>query len=455
MVYLLMPGWVGSETVVPALLGLLLTLFFMRRYLKKLRVIEESARHAAEQGAMFSEGPQAQHPLIDESRCIGCGTCSTACPEGDVLGIIGGKAAIVKPYKCIGHGFCAEACPVGAITMTTASPRVNSQLPRLTPEYETNLPNLFIIGELGGLALIKNAVTQGRQVIDVVFERLQQRDLSRHPDAYDVVIVGAGPAGISASLRAIEQNLNYLTLEEGEIGGTVARYPRQKLVMTSPVDFPIYGRFNRVELSKEELVAFWSKVMHRADFKARTGEKVLGISLQEDGRYCVTSSKSSYKARSVILALGKSGTPTKLEVPGENLPKVMYRLIEVDHYRDSDILVVGGGDSAVEAAMGLAAKGNRVTISYRKTNFNRIKERNAQRIAEFLANGKLNALCNSRVLEIRHSSVLLEQEGTISEIPNHYVWIFAGGTPPYDFLKEIGVSIGTPEAVQPLSALTP
>ena len=430
------------ETIVPTLLAVLLTLLFVRGYVKRRRADEQKAKIAAEQGALYSHGPQAQHPQIDESQCIGCGSCINVCPEGDVLGMLGGKASIVKGYKCIGHGLCADACPVGAIKMTMANPKVNANLPQLSPEYETTVPNLFVIGELGGLALIKNAVNQGREVIDVIANRLSAERASARATFYDVVIVGAGPAGISASLRAIENKLDYLTIEESEIGGTVARYPRQKMVMTSPVEFPIYGKFKKMELSKEELLELWAKVMQRADFKARIGEKVTEVARTGGGQFLVSTSKATYATKAVVLALGKSGTPRKLGVKGEELPKVMYRLIEADHYRNKEILVVGGGDSAVEAAMGLGLNGNNVTLSYRQASFSRIKERNAQRIAECMRTGKVNVLFNSQVLEVKQGTVVLECDGTAREIPNQYVWVFAGGTPPYDFLRQIGVGFG-------------
>jgi thioredoxin reductase (NADPH) len=260
---------------------------------------------------------------------------------------------------------------------------------------------------------------------------------------YDVLIVGAGPAGISASLRAIEKKLNYVTLDEGEMGGTVAKYPRQKLVLTSPVEFPMYGKFKKTELSKEELLAFWSQVLQRVDFKYKKGEKVDHIERAPDGIFTVTTATGAYRARSVILAIGKGGSPRKLGAKGEELPKVMYRLIEADHYVHKKILVVGGGDSAVEAAMGLAHQvGNTVTLSYRQGAFTRIKARNAQRLEEFTRKGKLKVIFNSKVVEITPDTVMLDVNGASQRFPNDYVWVFAGGDPPTAFLKRIGIGFG-------------
>lgn len=418
--------------------------FFVWRYLAGLKKHDARARESAEKGKLRSDGPQAQHPQIDVTNCIGCAACTSVCPEGDVLAMIGGKAAIVNGYKCIGHSLCADACPVGAITMVLAKPGMGADMPFLTPEYETSVPNLFIAGELGGLALIKNAIAQGRDCIDRIASRTTTAaEKTSSAGTYDVLIVGAGPAGISASLRAIERKLNYITIESEEIGGTVAKYPRQKLVMTSPVDFPIYGKFKKTELSKEELIVFWNKVLQRVDFNCRTGERVEDIKTETDGTFTVSTGKASYRSRAVILALGRTGTPRKLGIKGEDLPKIMYRLIEADHYVNKKILIVGGGDSAVEAAMGLAHQvGNQVTLSYRKETLTRIKERNSKRLAEFIRDKKLNVLFNSAPAEFKPASVLLDVGGSQQEIPNDFVWIFAGGEPPTAFLKKIGVAFG-------------
>jgi thioredoxin reductase (NADPH) len=420
-------------------------LFFLLTHLRSLKKRDEKARIAAEKGKFRSGGPHAQHPQIDANYCIGCAACTTVCPEGDVLAMLGGKAVIVNGYKCIGHSLCAEACPVGAITMVMADPSVSADIPHLTSEHEATIKNLFIVGELSGLALIKNAVNQGRNCIDTIASRVAMLGGSRPAsDIYDVLIVGAGPAGISASLRAIEKKLNYVTLDEGELGGTVAKYPRQKLVMTSPVEFPMYGKFKKTELSKEDLLAFWNQVLQRVDFKFRKGEKVENIRKGDDGIFTVHTSKNQYRARNVVLALGKAGSPRKLGVKGEDLPKVMYRLIEADHYVHKKILVVGGGDSALEAAIGLASQvGNTVTLSYRQGAFTRIKERNAQRLDEYVRKGKLRVIFDSNPVEFTNELAILDVNGATQRIPNDFVWIFAGGEPPTAFLKKVGVGFGS------------
>ncbi len=416
---------------------------------------EKRAREAAAHGEIFSDGPRGQHPHIDVSNCIGCQGCTKVCPEGGVLGMVGGKAAVVKPHNCIGHGLCAEACPVGAITLVTATPGVSATLPYLTSEYETNLENLFIAGELGGLALIKNAVRQGREVIDTIAERVGANASNRQPGVHDVIIVGAGPAGISASLRAIERKLNYLTLERETLGGTVSKYPRQKLVMTSPIEFPLSISLNKMQLSKENLLAFWKTITDRHDFRVQTHEAVERIAPQDDGTFLVVTPKGEYLSRAVVLALGRTGTPKKLGVKGEDLPKVMYRLLEADHYLNKDVLIVGGGDSAVEAAIGLSLqKGNRVVLSYRKSAFSRIKERNSHRIHEAMRSGKLRVIFKSVPVEFTETSVILDVNGECQEIPNDFTWIYAGGVAPDEFLKQIGIQFGaqdvTFEAVREL-----
>jgi thioredoxin reductase (NADPH) len=433
------------ETVLVYAIFVLLLVIPIARQLRRTRRKEAAALAAARRGGHSSGGPRAQHPRIDLSHCIGCGACTDVCPEGDVLGLIGGKAAIVHPGKCIGHGLCAEACPVGAIEIVMASPSVGADLPRLTAEQETNVPNLFIVGELGGLALIKNAVNQGRDCVDTIAARLRAGGGSRRgPDLVDVCIVGAGPGGISASLRAVERKLTYVTLEQDELGGTVAKYPRQKLVMTSPVEFPLHGKLRKLELSKEELMGFWTKAVRESGLRVNANERVENIQRAPDGTFTIVTIRNRYAARAVILALGRRGTPRKLGIPGEELPKVMYSLLDAEAYRDSRILVVGGGDSAAEAALGLAyQRGNKVTLAYRGEAFHRLKDRNARRLQEAASAGRLTLLLESQPVEILPHRVALTVAGRRHDLDNDYVWIFAGGTSPTAFLERIGVQVGT------------
>ena len=444
-----------SDTLLTYAITLVIIAVPLIIYISRMRIKQARIKHAAEHGSLFSEGPRAQHPHIDISKCIGCASCVRVCPEGNVLGVIGGKASIINGYKCVGHALCADACPVEAITMLGSDPSMSADLPFLSGDHETNIPNLFIAGELGGLALIKNAVNDGRDCIDIIKKRMDTVAAEQSgPEVYDVCIVGAGPAGISASLRAIENKLRYITLEQNEIGGTVSKFPRQKLVMTSPVEFPLYGKFRKISLSKEELIEFWNSVGRRADFRVRTGEFVENIQKEPDGSFLIETVKQQYRAQAVILALGRRGTPKKLGIKGEELPKVMYSLIETEAYTKKDILVIGGGDSAVEAAMGLAnQKGNRVTLSYRKECFTRIKERNAQRIEEYIRTKRLKVLFNSNPVEIRGWAVVMDVAGNVVELPNDYVWIFAGGTSPNAFLERIGIQFGT-QRVRPETQLS-
>jgi thioredoxin reductase (NADPH) len=439
--------------LITVIIAVAIATFFVRRYLKTLRKREDRARRIVEKSTLNPAGPKGLHPRIDAALCLGCATCTTVCPEGDVLAMLGGKAVIANGHKCIGHERCAEACPVGAITMVMASPSVGADMPHLTPEYETNIENLFIIGELGGLALIKNAVNEGRACIDVITQRIEgMRTSGSSPEIYDVVIVGAGPAGISASLRAIENKLNYITIERDEVGGTVAKFPRQKVVTTTPLEFPTYGRLNKTELSKEHLLAFWDMVLNRVEFNVCADSMVDDIQKCPDGTFTVKTATQRYRARSVVLAIGRAGNPKKLGVNGEHLPKVMYRLIEADHYHNKQILIVGGGDSAVEAAMALAQQtGNRVTMSYRRNEFMRIKERNAKRIQECVRAGTIEVIFNSVPVEFAQDQVILKTGQGRQVLPNDFVWIFAGGTPPYHFLKKIGVGLTVSDG-QPPSA---
>jgi thioredoxin reductase len=310
--------------------------------------------------------------------------------------------------------------------------------------------NLFIAGELSGLALIKNAISQGKDCVDRIAARLPglraRADLEGEPRPVDLAVVGAGPAGLSAALSACERGLRYLCFEAEEFGGTVAHYPRQKLVLTSPVELPTVGKLRKRELGKEELLELWQAAARRAGLEVRTRERVQAITRDRSGRFVLTTPAGRFRAQAVVLAIGRRGTPRKLGIPGEELPHVMYSLVDAEAYRSKRILVVGGGDSAIEAALGLAREtGNRVTISYRRNEFSRLKDRNEKRVAEALAQGKLQVLWSSQPREIRRDTVILEAGGERRELPADYVWIFAGGTLPRELLEQAGIAFGRQE----------
>lgn len=404
---------------------------YFRRYRKKERDAQQRFANAKIAGL---QAAVSMHPHINALTCIGCGGCVDACPEGDVLGVIGGKAVLVHGSKCVGHGLCADACPVGAITMMMAAPGRSADVPLLTNHLETSVKNMFIAGELGGLGLIRNAITQGRTSVEYIASR--QRVTDR---AYDVAIIGAGPAGLAAALTAKANRLAYVLLEQGDPGGTILQYPRRKIVMTSPVELPLWGKLKFREASKEALLEVWQQILCKTELKVNTNEKVLDIKENGD-RFTITTARGEYIAAHVVLALGRRGTPRKLGVPGELLPKVTYRLIDAESYKNCSALVVGGGDSAIEAAVGLALHGtNRVTLSYRKGEFSRLKERNVKHLEEYVKRKAIDVVFNSQVTQILPQEVHLDTPAGVKVVPNDYVFIFAGGEMPFEFLKQIGV----------------
>jgi thioredoxin reductase/NAD-dependent dihydropyrimidine dehydrogenase PreA subunit len=407
-------------------------------YLRRHR--RREAVHAATWQSSVEAGltePASLHPVIDPRRCLGSKACVTACPER-AIGIIGGKAQLVNPAHCIGHGACKTACPHDAIQLVFGTAKRGMDIPQVNPNFETNVPGIFIAGELGGMGLIRKAVEQGRQAIDSVAQ------LKGGKLPYDVVIVGAGPAGISASLGAMEKKLRFVTIEqEDAFGGTVYHYPRNKVVMTAPVQLPIVGQMKFGEVSKEKLLEFWQGVLQKTGLKINFFERM--ESIKPDGQgFVVKTSKQEYRTRSVLLSIGRRGTPRKLGVPGEEQPKVVYRLIDPEQYRQQHVLVVGGGDSALEAALAIADEpGTSVALSYRSEAFARVKEKNRKRLEEMQKAGRVQVLLKSNVKQIESAKVILDQDGKRIELRNDAVIVSAGGVLPTPFLKEIGILVET------------
>lgn len=406
---------------------------------------EEAAIKAAEEAIAASmTEPPSLHPVIDPYKCIGCRSCVAACPEQyahPVLGMIRGKARLVGPANCIGHGACKTACPADAIELVFGTEHRGIDIPNVKPNFETNIPGIFVAGELGGMGLIRNAVEQGRQAMESIVKLDGFGVAGRH----DLIIIGAGPAGIAASLGAMQARLDFVTVEQDSLGGTVAHFPRGKLVMTRPAILPIVGKMKFTETSKEKLIEYWQGIESKTGLAVRYNERVVAINRLPDGKsFEVVTQNASYKTRAVLLAIGRRGTPRQLGVPGEDLPKVMYRLIDASEFQGQHVLVVGGGDSALEAAHTIAEQpGATVTISYRSGAFSRAKPRNRDKVAELVAAGRMTALMSSNVREIREDAVVIDTESGPVIVPNNAVIICAGGILPTGFLKDIGIDVET------------
>ncbi|WP_341888669.1 NAD(P)-binding domain-containing protein [Variovorax sp. YR752] len=407
-------------------------------YLRRQRRLAQ--QHALELKQSLEAGlaePASLHPVINPSRCIGSGSCVRACPE-EALGIVGGKAVLINGSACIGHGACLSACPVEGISLVFGSEKRGIDIPHVSPEFETNVPGIYIAGELGGMGLIRKAAEQGRQAMDAIRKRADgSHDI-------DVLIVGCGPAGLSAGLAAIQHKLRYRIIEqEDSLGGAVYHYPRNKIAMTAPVQLALVGKVKFGEVSKEQLLEFWQGVVQRTGLQVSFRERLTGIERHGTG-FVVQTDQGRISARSVLLAMGRRGTPRKLDVPGEEASKVVYRLVDAQQYRGQHVLVVGGGDSALEAAIALAEEPNTtVTLSYRSEAFSRVKAKNRERLELLRDAGHLTVMLSSKVRRIEQRSVDIEHEGRTKHLPNEAVIVCAGGELPTPLLRQIGIRFET------------
>lgn len=413
--------------------GLVMVLY-MKRQRRVSHADHAQLQEAVETGMLE---PPSLHPVVDPTRCMGSGACAKACPE-KALGVVNGKMALINPAHCIGHGACLAACPVEAIKLVFGSEKRGIEIPNISQEFETNVKGIYIAGELGGMGLIRKAAEQGRQAMDAIRKKAG-------PGAdFDVVIVGCGPAGISAGLSAMEHKLRYKIVEqEDSLGGAVYHYPRQKIAMTAPVELAIVGKIKFTEVQKEKLLEFWLDVVAKTGLKISFNERMEAIEKRGD-HFLVTTSKGSWTCKAVLLSMGRRGTPRKLDVPGEAQPKVVYRLADPAQYAGQSVLVVGGGDSALEAAIALSEQpGTDVILSYRSSAFSRVKQKNRLRLDAQQNAGQLKVMLNSKVLEIFPEAVDIDSDGIVTRHRNDIVIVCAGGLLPTPLLQKIGIQFDT------------
>lgn len=424
----------ASAVVAAALVGLA-GLFAVAHLLGRRARQRRDSAALEEKIAKQQDVPRSLYPVIDPEICIGSLACLKACPE-DVLGVVGGVGRLVHADQCIGHGKCAAECPVGAITLKMGTAARGVELPEVDEWFESSRPGVHVVGELGGMGLIKNAFTQG-----MAAARRLAEVLPRGGDGLDVVIVGAGPAGLATAFGVQHAGLRYRIFDQASVGGTVANYPRQKVVMTEPVKIPLAGKLGRSTIRKEELLESLQDAIQKNGVTVEEGVKVEGIE-GEDGRFVVRTTAGPVEARKVVLATGRRGSPRKLDVPGEESTKVTYALVDPDQYRRRKVLVVGAGDSALEAAAQLVEEAQaEVVLSYRGTAFARAREANRRRVQALADRRQLTILFSSEVKEVRAREVALVHEGRPLTLANDFVIVLIGGEAPTEFLKKVGVEM--------------
>jgi thioredoxin reductase/NAD-dependent dihydropyrimidine dehydrogenase PreA subunit len=396
-----------------------------------------AARHA--EAAVLGDEivPVTLHPEIDLDKCIGSGSCVRACPEKDILAITDGRARLINPLSCVGHSACLAACPVGAIKLVYGTATRGVELPRLSDTFETSQRGIYVVGELSGMGLIRNAVEQGRQAAVAIHKE------GRRGGDFDAIVVGAGPAGTAAALGVEAHGLRALIVDQSAWGGTIVHYPRAKVVMTGSFELPGFGTVRKKTMSKEDLLELWRDIRARTQLRIEEGVRVEGM-VAEGNLWRVNGASGwTRTAANVVLALGRRGAPNQLSVRGEELPHVAYRILEPEVYAGKRVLVVGGGNAAADCAIALAEHGRctSVAISYRRTELPRLRGSVRTRLERLFRSGGVVPHLGTEVAEIRQDRVVLRGAAGELQLPADAVIIQIGGRQPSELLRTVGIEL--------------
>jgi thioredoxin reductase/ferredoxin len=414
-----------------------------------MALVSLGAQRRSRQAARAAASPTAAGQSIlvhsiNDDRCTGCDACVAVCPT-NVLDLVDNKSRVLRFQDCIQCEACMWACPTSALVMhpERAAPP-SYKMAELDEFYQTKVPGQYLIGEVAGKPLVKNAANLGRAVVEHMLSTGLRGTAAQDVGGVahvDVAIVGSGPGGLSAALTCIQRGLSYVVLEkENIIASTVSRYPKGKLVMAEPYDSKNLSLLPVFDSSKEELVPVWRDLVEKTRMNIRMGETVERAARRPDGGFDVRSNVGAYVAQRVVLATGTRGKPRTLNVPGENLPKVFSLLEDPDHHRGQTVCVVGGGDSSLEAAIALSDAGARVILSYRGKSFSRAQPKNRKSIEQYESQRRIKIKFESEIVEIAADSLTLQMtDGSQKRYPNEAVFVLIGADPPVEWLAKMDI----------------
>ncbi|MFN2596299.1 MAG: NAD(P)-binding domain-containing protein [Pyrinomonadaceae bacterium] len=423
-----------------------------------------------------ADGPAYPHPVIITERCIGCHACVEACPH-DVLAIVDGFATPIAPEQCVEDTSCQVECPVNpkaCVVVNTTKEIPRRKVPTRDARFMTNVAGCYIVGDVSGTPLIKNAANEGADVVKHILEDLKQSPAEPRAEL-DVAIVGVGPAGLSAAVLAAQAGLRYVAVEQDRVLATIEAYPANKYVYFKPETMESRGGIEVPGdgLEREALLETWKRAMLTRGVKVNEQESCKAARRADDGDYFTVETEAgaskerrAYRARRVVLALGNRGTPMKLGVRGEDLKveidgraedRVQYKLADPGLYKRRKVVVVGAGNSAIEAAVDLVARRdgdriafrgdaetNEVALVIRSDMKNDLKFNNKMQVYDCIDAGRIKPYFGAAVKEVRAGEVVLMNSRTKEEIatlPNDLVFALIGGERPTEFLKSIGIEI--------------